>query len=369
MALESVFEQMSHKSAVIEELRLVASQRRESVLSAIAQVKIVLDAAGLHLIAPGIAHQLPEGDFSQNFANLPEAFAKAYLQLQLRDFLYDNFCAASDASESSSTNPSPKALLNDRAGGGLHRELFGQLQDSNHGTGYFDLGWEVVSVADDDWVAITKHGVVVHAERSCHLAPQHQFPAVGEMVSIHLPPYRFESDFYVAVGNKGPVGSTVDAMELYIAADMASAQSVIAAITQMLNAKDIAVPYTLRLPYRPEDYRGAEVIALRIETSAQPKVKPLLRHLSQTVVRNELPVFAYPLQPGISVAKVIDSGVTEWFGSWADLSRCDVLARGLVELWEEESFDTKVSLDQVRSHLNNLLAHSALPHSALTSPS
>lgn len=354
----------------------------EPILEAISQVKLEVKEGALHLIAPGKAHKLPKSDFAQNFAELPVDFAKAYLQLELRDFLYATFCLCSPANESDRQPSHPsqnlfEPIANDSVGGGIHVGLLNQFLQNNVGQGYFDPGWQVVKASDsnDEEMAVVKHGVVLQIERSRYLAPEQKAAKIEDSVAIRLPGYRFEPDCYIAIGNSGPVREIATAVEIYFAANAAAMAPILLQVSQALNKPTAATPYTLRIPYRIEDYAGAETIALRVEARAYEIVMPLLKEISQQcpvasfdrpndlddtqeldrppTLRSELPVFAYPLFPGISAAAVIESNVTDWFGSWADLSRCDVLAAALVAVWERHSSafaGAEKNLSGMRSH-------------------
>jgi hypothetical protein len=372
-------------------------RRCQIVLQAIAQVKIVVDEAGLHLIAPSSVFEsgelegdklednkfednvwAPDNDYAENFLQLPKDFAKSYLQLQLRNFIYEIFCLAPSAHDD--TTDDQALLSNDRVGGGLHVGLLKQFSQSNRGKGYFDPGWQVVEALADasaepqseDTLAVKKHGVVVHVEKLRHLPPADRAAQPGDTVAVYLPPYRFEPDCYVAVGDRGPVEDIDQAMDIYLAANAAAMAPIMEMITTALNGTansgDEAIPYTLQVPYRPEGYEGPEAMVLRVESTATAQVRPLLRQIWQQIkqkatgiqaqvastqagdgpdneldngldlaappqLRPECPLFAYPLWPGISVAAVIPSTAIYWYGGSADLSRSQLAADALVQRW------------------------------------
>jgi len=329
--------------------------RRQTVLNEMAKTQITLTPAGLYLIAPNRNRWEPDDAASQGFAQMPAAFARDYLQLRLRNFLYETFCSADKIAQPGDTNASP-VLTNDRLGGGLHVGLLEQFQQSNRGTGFFDPGWTVLRAEADGTVAVKKDGIVVHVGKSA-------LQMSDRTVSVKLPGHRFESEMYssayVAIGNGGPVPDCMQAVELYLAAFPVAMPSVMTLVTTALNGEQ-AVPYTLKVPYRPEDYEGPEAIALRIPKSSFTQVLPLIEQIWQQHLadrnsgdqnladrssakaetysgerspwlRPDLPVFAEALWPGISAADVIASTATRWFGSSADLSRIEQIAIGLVQ--------------------------------------
>ena len=376
-------EDLSHESDLVA----AADRRREFVLAAMAKVQIQI-GSGLRLIVPGVADRLLEDDFAKDFTELPKAFARAYLQLQLRDFLYETFCLSDrDAQDDPAVDSQSEVfrpIANDRLNGGLHIGLLNHFRACNSGTGYFDPGWVVVGEVSEtagEALAVIKQGVVVEIERSRHLKPDQQTAQVDDMISVRLPAYRFEPDYYIAIGNLGPVLAVETAIEIYIAANVSAMAPILSLVTQTLNATETAIPFTLRLPYRPESYQAIEAIALRVEATAYEVVRAMLEEIAQQcpaqsadhlsvsralhssalldqlpTLRSVLPVFAYPLFPGISVAAVLENKATEWFGSQADLSRCDVFSEALVTTWEAgleigEMPGVAQNLQAMRSHL------------------
>lgn len=317
----------------------------KAALKEMAQVEIVLTEAGLHLSAPGRDHQAPDDMASRDFAQMPEAFAQAYLQQRLRNFLHSTFCSTVPSSLEITKQP----LTNDRLGGGVHVGLLEQFRQCNQGKGYFDSGWQVVHQAADGTLAVEKSGIVIYVEPR-HLPTDLQSELLlsqrTSLISIKLPGYRFESGVYIAIGNSGPPPAD-DAIELYFSAAMAAVPLIIKEITTALNG-DTQCPYVLQVPYSPEGCQGPEAIVLRIEAQALPLVLPLIQQISNQatafksqdtppLLRSEVPVFAQPLWPGISMASVIESSATNWFGSSADLSRCELAALALAQCWYQHS--------------------------------
>lgn len=349
----------------------------QHILSEMAQVRIVLDEAGLSLVAPNRNTWEPD-EMASDFAQMPEAFARSYLQLRLRNFLYETFCEShdlddltvsseSDVSHSNSSISETPNLVNDRVGGGIHVGLLENFNLSNQGKGYSDPGWQVVREESDGAIAVQKHGIIVHVEpRHLSAEKQAQKQAIQpeEWLAIRLPGYRFEPDFYVAIGDQGPVADINQAQEIYFAATTAAMPLIMKTLTTELNKGEQAIPYTLQVPYEPEGYQGPEAIVLRIEKTDFEQVLPLLQQIWEmcsqeeaSQLRPEVPVFAYPLWSGISMADVIESSATEWFGSSAELSRIDWVAEALTQVWYEHSAEaSQVKISSQISPLTNMLA-------------
>ncbi|MFK8186406.1 MAG: T3SS effector HopA1 family protein [Phormidesmis sp.] len=295
-------------------------------------------------VAPQLAMWAPNEDNAIAFADLPAPFARSYLRLRLRDFLYETFCLP----QSLPPQTDETLLANDRVSGGLHTGLLAQFQQCNYGQGYFDPGWRVIESPDtsqaDGTLAVEKYGVILHVERSRHLHPDQ--PALQRTVNaahpappipIKFPNYRFEPGYYIAIGDCGPPHAP--ATEIYFSAAVAAVPTLMSTLTTKLNRTD-PMPYTLQAPYEPEDYWGPEAMTLRIEKRSLNRLRPLLKQIraqhTNLELRPESPIFARTLEPGIAIADVIDSACTDGFGSSAELSRVERVADALVEHWDQE---------------------------------
>ncbi len=296
---------------------------------------------------------------------------------------------ALETSETDASNPQVPTFINDRVGGGLHVGLLKQFELSNQGKGYFDPGWQVIRKELDGAIAVQKHGIIVHVEPR-HLSAEKQAAPhsiqPGDLLAIRLPGYRFEPDVYIAIGDQGPVTDIDQAQEIYFAATADAMPLIMKMLTTWLNGNLLsdalhhhdshhhdshrsnrAIPYTLQMPYEPEGYRGPEAIVLRIKKKDFDQVLPLLQQIWETcsseihfskicsqleietssiseisegeaaLLRPEVPLFAYPLWPGISMADVIESSATEWFGSSIEQSRIHWIAEALTQNWYEQS--------------------------------
>lgn len=302
---------------------------------------------------PGLANwDATDEDYAEQFASLPVEFAKAYLSRRVRDFLYETFCFAtqsncdSNSQSDRDSNSAADLLANDRVGGGIQIGLVQQFDKSNYGQGYFDLGWQILRQNDDGSLAVAKEELTVCVQRDRHLSTHQRSAEVGQTVSILLPSYRYEPEYYVAIGNLGPVLDIDAAVEIYFAATPQASVPIMAAVTQLLNGVHTngssdrplkAVPYTLKVPFQTEGYEGAECVSLRVKNADYEQVLPCLKQIVELIyrshIRAELPLFARSLYPGISIASVVKSSETQWFGSAVDLSRLQLAAEALVSVW------------------------------------
>lgn len=276
------------------------------------------------------------------------------------------------------------SFANNTVGGGLHVGLIQQFASSNHGQGYFEPGWQVIGLESNGTLAVQKQAITVHIQCDRHLRPHHQSAQPGDVVDILLPGYRYEADDYIAVSNLGPVAcpaanpldnspseASETAIEIYFAANAAAMAPIMRAITTAL--ADV-IPYTLRVPHRIKDYKGAASITLRISAADYNAVRPVLKYMiedglfeegrdqyitinlsnpkgtsanlvtrdetapnrtapditASPQLRPEIPLFAYPLEAGISWASVLPSPVTHWYGSCVEASRMQLIAEALI---------------------------------------
>ncbi|MEM6596761.1 MAG: T3SS effector HopA1 family protein [Cyanobacteria bacterium P01_C01_bin.69] len=346
-----------------------AERRQQDVLRAIAFVNIQLTPEGLQISAPGIDPWEPDDDYAESFTELPTAFARSYLQLRLRNFLLETFCHPLPHDDAEKlVSESTLSLVNDEVGGGLNVGLIQQFLANNQGQGYFDPNWQVLRYESDYTWAVQKQSVTVHIEPNEHVRGEQQFAQIGDHVDILLPGYRYETDDYIAISNLGPVTETENAIEIYFAANAAAMAPIMTAVTTTLSD---AILYTLRVPHRLSDYAGPEAIALRINGTDYATVLPVLQRIVHTcqaesksttessnaidpsslaacpALRDECPVFAYPLYPGISWASVVDNSVTQWFGSAADVGRMQLIAEALVETWYDFDHNFSSSRKQI----------------------
>ena len=350
-----------------------AWQRRERVLDKVANVQLVMGEDGARAIAlkpsdleEGELVSRPLSDNFSRFVRLPESFRQAFLQQQVKDFLYETFCLGDRSFGDAAI------AANNELSGGIHSELLNRLIASNYGQGYFDAGWQVVEDLGEE-LAVMKQGVVIYVEKHRHLQDEDALMN-WDAVSIRLPEYRFEPGFYVAVGDAGPVVST-PSIEFYMAAEASAVTVVLEAVTKSFNAVGEAIPYTLRLPYQLGGYRaqatGAETVALRTVESAGDRAVIVLEEIvracsclsaiapedlvdwDKPALRPDCSIFAYPIFPGVSMA-VADSDA-DWFGGWADRSCCEALAQVLVAHWTEADKDRDCHQQLLKSRLTSAL--------------
>jgi hypothetical protein len=266
---------------------------------------------------------------------LPLDLQQRYFRGQLHQFLYrvcylGQFCGLEDfqATEDSQTIIAPvliedggiepqsrregltqiePATLKNDTDGDINREFYNQLQQHNHGTGYFDPGWQMIGIDDAERTMVQKQGLTLHVEsHQMQQAPQVSVSTQAS-VSIWTPAHRLESGFYLAIGNAGwlyPTLQTADQDILLITFNITctGAIALLDFLTDALNA--IALPFTFKLPYDPDDYQRYEAAQLWINREDGDRVCVLLQDWYQhypNEFRDGIPLFMYPLAKGVAV--------------------------------------------------------------------
>jgi hypothetical protein len=253
----------------------------------------------------------------ERFRILPLDLQQRYFRGQLHQFLYrvcylgrssdpveQLLCDCSTSiprqSYQSNTQVEQVTFKND-TDGNINREFYNQLQQHNHGTGYFDPGWQIIGVDDAERTMVQKQGLTLHVE-------SHQMQHISQAsVSIWTPAHRLESGFYLAIGNAGwlhPTLKTTDQAMLLFTFNLTctGAIALLDFLTDALNA--IALPFTFKLPYDPDDYQRYEAAQLWINREDGDRVCVLLQDWYQhypNEFRDGIPLFMYPLAKGVAV--------------------------------------------------------------------
>ena len=280
---------------------------------------------------------------------LPMDLQNQYLSLQLQSFLYAIYYNGSDrpssVPETDAVSSPPSSTLENNTVKGLNLKFYEALHDSNQGEGYFDPGWLVLRRERDGGLAVQKQGLTLHikgmsntaGKQTRYLNLAEQSAAVGDTVAIRMPRNRVETEFYIAVGNAGPVkdspsGTASDTVNLYFNLTPEGAIALMRSLTQRLNA--ISIPFTFKVLVDPDHYRGYDTGALNFEKRHYERIQPILQTVyseNQAQFGEETPLFTKQLAPGLALAEEPDHkfSAQEDFG----LNRCQIVAHGLLEAW------------------------------------
>jgi hypothetical protein len=275
--------------------------------------------------------------FRQNSADLQHK----YLNLLLRNFLYGIYYNGSlqrslnitTANCLRNENLETNSILD------VDWEFYEQLQTHNHGQGYFDPNWEVLTREPDGSMAVTKGGLTLYVEPDCHLKPSKKSPTVGELVAIWMPKNRLQKGCYLAVSNvgqekQGNPDADLGIGRIYFNFTASGAIACMDGLTEQLNAANI--PFTFQVLYNPLGYGRYDSGILYFERQDYPALHKILQAVyreNQSHFQGEIPLFTKFLAPGLGLAEEPTQkfAAQESFG----MNRCQIVANALLEAWSK----------------------------------
>lgn len=258
---------------------------------------------------------------SGRYHALPDELQHTYLLGQLTNYIYDIYFSGEQ--EKRGETPAPKQFVNN-AIAGLDVEFLAVLQGSNHGTGFFDPGWVIVA-ADGDRVQIEKDGLHLWVVPDVNLVPEAD-PVPGSSACLRMPHALFSGEHYVAIGNKGEPLVDRPRISIYFNVSAEGAPCLMSLLSQSLSS--LKCRFTFKILNDPLAFRRHDAAKLEIQAEDSPFLCSVLgRHFEKIrpYLCNPVPLFTYPLAPGIGLVESPEDGAD--FG----LSRCELLARALLD--------------------------------------
>jgi hypothetical protein len=206
------------------------------------------------------------------------------------------------------------------------------LVDANSGSGYWDEGWDVSSVAGDE-VVLHKEGLALRARPRDCLIPESRSIEPGVQLSLRFPKdsLSISPGFYMAHSDEAfAAGDSETLLRIYWNLTREGAVPFMGSATSMLNQAHLA--FRLKVLNDPDQFDrcDAAVIYVRkrdfdavfeIVGEIYPEVDPFLRPAT--------PAFTKPIAPGVAVAE--DPAQGESFG----MHRCGLLADGMIRAHEQ----------------------------------
>lgn len=241
-------------------------------------------------------------------------------------------------------------------------QFYEQLHESNHGTGYFDSGWQVLRREPDGSLAVSKGGLTLHiesvsvapAKQARHLEPIVQSAKVGELLNIWMPKNRLQNGCYVAVGNVAQkLGSNPDTDlgegRIYLNLTPSGAIAMMESLTMQLN--DAVIPFNFQVPYNPSAYGRYDSGVLYFQRHDYPAVREVLQAVyaqHQSHFHPEIPLFTKFLASGLSLAEEPTKKFVsrESFG----INRCQLVANALFEAWQKGRNSTEERMRTICKH-------------------
>lgn len=292
----------------------------------------------------GICHpnykplRLPEEVVSR-FQELPLNLQHKFLDSQLCGFLYGLYYNGSLLTALNSNTESFDATrlqnLENDTFLGVDMGFYDRLHAGNGGTGYFDLGWQVMGEESDRTLAVRKNELTIYVERDRHLLPAQLTANLGDWVAIKMPRNIVQNGFYMAVGNLGLYSSSnpdsqKQLVRVYFNLSPEGAVAVMEQLTQQLNA--VPIPFSFKALYNPKNYWRYDTAVLYLEKHNYATIRQVLQSVyaeHQAHFGEEVPLFTKLMAPGLALAEEPNRkfSAQESFG----LNRCQIVANSLLE--------------------------------------
>ncbi len=299
---------------------------------------------------------------AERFQQTSVALQHKYLTLLLRNFLhgiyYNGSLQTTLAVNADATNYLSDQNLENNSLLGIDWQFYELLHTSNHGTGYFDPGWQVLQQEPDGSIAVTKGGLTLYIERDCHLEPTRQSAQAGELVAIWMPKNRLQNSFYVAVSNVGQEqpgypDADLGVGRIYFNLTPLGAIALMDSLTLQLNAA--AIPFSFQVPYNLSAYGRYDSGILYFERNDYPVVRQVLQYVyaeHQSYFQRKVPLFTKFLAPGLSLAEEPNQkfALTESFG----MNRCQIVANALLEAWQKDKNSPEERMSTIRQYFARL---------------
>ncbi|KOP23518.1 hypothetical protein AMR41_25440 [Hapalosiphon sp. MRB220] len=295
---------------------------------------------------------------AQRFQKNSQAIQQKYLILLVRNFIYGiyyNGLLQSVLAVNAEPNKClPHKNLENNSVLGIDWPLYDQLHSSNHGTGYYDSGWQVLRREPDGSLAVMKGGLTLHVENEHHVEQMMRSVRVGDFISIWMPKNRLQNGCYIAVSNvaqnlsENP-DSDLGEGRIYFNLTPVGAIALMESLTLQLNAAGIA--FSFQVPYNPSAYKRFDSGVLYFERHNYWVVREVLQAVykqHKSHFHSEIPLFTKCLAPGLSVAEEPAQKfvVQESFG----MNRCQIVANALLEAWQKGQNSTQQRIQIIYQH-------------------
>ena len=294
---------------------------------------------------------------AQRFQQTSTTLKRKYLSLLLRNFLFGIYYSGSLQSflavNEDNIDYQLHQNLESNSTFGIDWQFYEQLNEHNHGTGYFDCDWEVLRKEVDGSLAVCKGGLTLHLERDLHLQPNQKNAVVGKSVEIWMPKNRLQNGYYVAVSNVGQEQQNPDVNlgigRIYLNITPSGAVALMDILTKKLNVAEI--PFSFHVLYNPYAYGRYDSGVLYFERENYRIIRDILQEIyrkNNFYFQPEIPLFTKFLAPGLSVAEEPSQkfAAQESFG----MNRCQIVANALLSAWEKGENSTEQRLTEIGKH-------------------
>ncbi|ELS05081.1 hypothetical protein Xen7305DRAFT_00048200 [Xenococcus sp. PCC 7305] len=288
-----------------------------------------------------------------------------YLAVKLQQYLYD-ICSCDDlqgaegltgetVDDEESDDTSDREEMANYVKKWSRTKFYQQLTQHNHGKGYRDTDWLVVGQEADYW-QVTKNDLTLYINPEKHLNTPPETLHPGELVSIQMPSNLVDHGFYIAVGNAGSTKAT-DSPQKFLVAQLyfnvapEGAIILLDHLTQKLNTAKI--PFDFKIAYDESDFDDLDATVLDFKTCDFELVYPIVKTIyqeNQVYFNSTIPFFCQPLAAGLGFAEKPRSPnfPRENIGQ----HHCGLIAKALVELWQENSLLGTDKWDYILDYLS-----------------
>jgi hypothetical protein len=299
------------------------------------------------------------------FQQMPEQIKQKFLNLQVRSFLYGIYYNGSmQSSLALDADPQKMQLdLENNSIMGIDTAFFRRLHDANCSQGFFDRGWQILAVVDDDTLVVKKGELRLYVQREKYLAEADRQAQIGEAIAIKMPKNRMQSGFYMAVGDKGfshqQPGDVL--LRIYFNLTPDGSVAVMESLTKGLN--EVGIPFSFKVLYNPQDYNRYDSGVLYFDRQDYATVIQVIRSfydLHRSHFKPEIPLFTKQLAIGLGLAEepAKKFAERESFG----MNRCQIIANGLLESFDRGSKSVDDRMAAILEQFNSVGISLEQPH-------
>ncbi|MGB5634284.1 MAG: T3SS effector HopA1 family protein, partial [Waterburya sp.] len=283
-------------------------------------------------------------ELSKHFAQMPSNEQHDYLRVKLQQFLQYIYYVSEPRKE-----PENSQKIKNRAIKWLQSEFVWQLDERNHGDGYFESGWQIIGETESGLLQVCQDELTLHIHRQDHLLEDERAAQVGETVRVKMPCQLVEPGYFIAVGTAGSINSLVlqpdnPIVDIYLNITSQGALALMDKVTTQLNA--IAIPFHFQVLYQPEDYIYADTATISFAKNDYSHLQKIIEALyrdCKDYFQAETPLFTKYLAPGLSIAErpAIDVSLAQ--------HRCQIIADALVTAWQQNKISTAKKFECIKN--------------------
>lgn len=274
--------------------------------------------------------ELPD-QLQGRFEQLPSHVQHNYLRVKLQQFLQYVYYV----SESREELEANVKIIENQAIEWSKSQFFQQLNENNHGDGYFESGWQIIGETKTGFLQVRKNDLTLHILRDRHLLDQEQSAKVGEVVGVKMPCRLVEPGYYIAVGTAGSINNLVvrppnSIVDVYLNISSQGALALMHDFTTRLNA--IKIPFHFKVLYQSEDYIYADTAIISFVKQDYDCLQDIIKILyrdNQAYFQPEIPLFTKYLASGLSIAERPPGDYS------LAQHRFEIIAEALITAWQQ----------------------------------